>query len=98
MVVLFLTIESTLKAIICNIEALKNFHFNVQLKRFAYLTGRSLSTFKRDFEKIFHITPSRWLTAHRLKEAYYFIREKGKLPSDVYLDVCFEDLSHFSFT
>ena len=82
-----------------DIEAfmMKNFHFNVQLKRFAYLTGRSLSTFKRDFERIFHTTPSRWLTQQRLQEAYYQIKEKGKQPSDVYLDVGFENLSHFSY-
>ncbi|GAB4017995.1 helix-turn-helix domain-containing protein [Spirosoma koreense] len=75
----------------------KNFHFNVELNRFAYLTGRSLATFKRDFEKIFHVSPSRWLQHRRLQEAYYLIKEKGKAPSDVYLDLGFEDLSHFSF-
>lgn len=75
----------------------KNFHFNVQLKRFAYLTGRSLATFKRDFEKIFKITPSRWLQQRRLQEAHYLIKEKGKTASDIYLDLGFEDLSHFSF-
>ncbi|AKD55781.1 helix-turn-helix domain-containing protein [Spirosoma radiotolerans] len=75
----------------------KNFHFNVELKRFAYLTGRSLATFKRDFEKIFHSTPSRWIQQRRLQEAYYLIKEKGKAPSDVYLELGFEDLSHFSF-
>ncbi|MCK8494136.1 AraC family transcriptional regulator [Spirosoma sp. RP8] len=75
----------------------KNFHFNVELKRFAYLTGRSLATFKRDFEKIFHRSPSRWLQHKRLQEAYYLIKEKGKAPSEVYLDLGFEDLSHFSF-
>jgi AraC-like DNA-binding protein len=75
----------------------RNFHFNVQLKRFAYLTGRSLATFKRDFEKIFHITPSRWLQQRRLQEAYYLIKEQQKMPSDVYLELGFEDLSHFSF-
>jgi AraC family transcriptional regulator, exoenzyme S synthesis regulatory protein ExsA len=75
----------------------KNFHFNVELNRFAYLTGRSLATFKRDFEKIFHISPSRWLLKRRLQEAYYLIKEKGQLPSDVYLELGFEDLSHFSF-
>lgn len=75
----------------------KNFHFNVQLKRFAYLTGRSLATFKRDFEKIFHVSPSRWLQQRRLQEAHYLIKEKGKAPSDVYLELGFEDLSHFSF-
>ncbi|GAB4045395.1 helix-turn-helix domain-containing protein [Spirosoma litoris] len=75
----------------------KNFHFNVELKRFAYLTGRSLATFKRDFEKIFHVSPSRWLLQKRLQEAYYLIKEKGKAPSEVYLELGFEDLSHFSF-
>lgn len=75
----------------------KNYHFNVQLERFAFLTGRSLSTFQRDFVKIFHQTPSRWLLQKRLKEAYYLIREKGKKSSDIYLDLGFEDLSHFSF-
>nr|WP_199077455.1 AraC family transcriptional regulator [Pedobacter sp. ASV19] len=76
----------------------KNFHFNVSLERFSYLTGRSLSTFKRDFEKIFSITPSRWLLQRRLKEAYYLIKEKKRMPSEVYLELGFEDLSHFSFT
>lgn len=75
----------------------KNFHFNVQLSRFAYLTGRSLASFKRDFEKIFHTSPSRWLQKRRLEEAHYQIKNKGRAPSDVYLDLGFEDLSHFSF-
>jgi AraC-like DNA-binding protein len=75
----------------------RNFHFNVGLSRFAYLTGRSLATFKRDFEKLFHSTPSRWLQQRRLQEAHYLIREKGKTASDIYLDLGFEDLSHFSF-
>lgn len=74
----------------------RNFHFNVDLKRFAYLTGRSLSTFKRDFEKIFHSTPSRWLLQRRLQEAHFLIRDKGRRVSDVYIDVGFGDLSHFS--
>lgn len=76
---------------------LQNYHFNVAMKRFAYLTGRSLATFKRDFEKIFHTSPSRWLQKKRLQEAYYLIKEKGRKTSDVYLEVGFEDLSHFSF-
>lgn len=75
----------------------KNFHFNVQIERFAYLTGRSLATFKRDFKRIFDNSPSRWLIQKRLQEAYYQIKEKGKTPSEVYLEVGFEDLSHFSF-
>lgn len=75
----------------------KNYHFNVNLDRFAYLTGRSLATFKRDFEKVFGITPGKWLLQKRLQEAHYLL-EKGKAASDIYLDLGFEDLSHFSFT
>ncbi|MGI4864081.1 MAG: helix-turn-helix domain-containing protein [Janthinobacterium lividum] len=75
----------------------KNFRFNVALSRFAYLTGRSLATFKRDFEKLFQLSPSRWLVQRRLQEAHYLLTEQGKAPSEVYLEVGFEDLSHFSF-
>lgn len=75
----------------------KNFHFNVHLTRFAYLTGRSLATFKRDFQKIFQETPGKWLLNKRLQEAYYLINQ-GKTPSEVYIGVGFEDLSHFSFS
>ncbi|MUV04659.1 helix-turn-helix domain-containing protein [Flavobacterium rakeshii] len=75
----------------------KSFHFNVNLERLAYLSGRSLSTFKRDFEQIYHQTPSRWLMQRRLNEAYYLIKEKGESASTVYLEVGFENLSHFSF-
>lgn len=82
-----------------DLEAYMNEHykFNVDLNRFAYLTGRSLATFKRDFEKIFHISPNRWLQQKRLNDAYYLIKEKGWKSSDVYLEVGFKDFSHFSF-
>jgi len=76
----------------------RNFQYNVSLDRFAYLTGRSLSTFHRDFKSIFNTTPGRWLLKKRLNEAYYQIMGKGLKPSDVYLQVGFEDLSHFSST
>jgi AraC family transcriptional regulator, exoenzyme S synthesis regulatory protein ExsA len=74
----------------------KHFQYNVSLDRFAYLTGRSLSTFHRDFRRIFNTTPGRWLLEKRHNEAYYQIRTKGQKTTDVYLEVGFEDLSHFS--
>ncbi|GGD75361.1 AraC family transcriptional regulator [Emticicia aquatilis] len=75
----------------------KNYKFNVSIERFAYLTGRSLSAFKRDFERIFNQTPSRWLVQKRLHEAHFLIEKKNKKPTEIYLDLGFEDLSHFSF-
>ncbi|WP_300691232.1 AraC family transcriptional regulator [Chryseobacterium sp.] len=73
----------------------KNFMFNVSVDTFARLTGRSLSGFKRDFDKSFQKSPKQWLKEKRLKEAYYLIKNKDKKPSDIYLDLGFENLSHF---
>ena len=75
----------------------RNYKFNVSIERFAYLAGRSLSAFKRDFKTIFGVTPNRWLVQKRLHEAYFLIEKKNKKPSDIYIDLGFEDLSHFSF-
>ncbi|PWK80183.1 AraC-like DNA-binding protein [Mucilaginibacter oryzae] len=75
----------------------KNYRFNVDISRFAYLTGRSLATFKRDFERVFNTSPNRWIQNQRLKDAYYLLKEKGEKVSDVYMEVGFKDLSHFSF-
>ena len=75
----------------------KNFMFNMPMEKFGYLTGRSLSTFNRDFKKHFNTTPQKWLTQKRLELAYYQLTEKKKKPVEVYLEVGFEDLSHFSY-
>jgi len=75
----------------------KNFMFNMPLEKFAYLTGRSLTTFKRDFHKIYCTTPQRWLTKKRLELAHYQLTEKNKKPVEVYLETGFENLSHFSY-
>lgn len=82
-----------------NLEAFmnRNFKFNVSIQRFAYLTGRSLSAFKRDFKQVFNDTPNHWLIQKRLQEAYFLIEKKQKKPTEIYLDLGFEDLSHFSF-
>lgn len=75
----------------------KNFMFNLPLEKFGYLTGRSLTTFKRDFSKAFNTTPQRWLTKKRLELAHYQFIEKKKKPIDVCYEVGFENLSHFSY-
>jgi AraC-like DNA-binding protein len=75
----------------------KNFKFNVSVERFAFLTGRSLSAFKRDFKTTFNDTPTHWLVKKRLQEAYFLIKKKRQKPSDIYLELGFETLSHFSY-
>ncbi len=75
----------------------KNFMFNMPIEKFGYLTGRSLTTFKRDFQKTFNTSPQKWLTQKRLELAHYHFVEKKMKPIDVCYEVGFENLSHFSF-
>jgi AraC-like DNA-binding protein len=75
----------------------RNYMFNMPVEKFGYLTGRSLTTFKRDFKKAFQTTPQKWLTQKRLELAHYQIREKNRRPSEVYLETGFENLSHFGY-
>lgn len=74
-----------------------HYMFNMTMDKFGYLTGRSLATFRRDFKKAFNTTPQKWLTMKRLELAYYRLSEKHCKPADVYLEVGFENLSHFSY-
>jgi len=73
----------------------ENYRYNVPIENFAKLTGRSLAGFKRDFVKTFQTSPRKWLQERRLAEAHYLIKQKKKKPKDIYLDLGFEDLSHF---
>jgi AraC-like DNA-binding protein len=76
----------------------QHFTFNISIPRFAYLTGRSLATFKRDFRKHFQTSPQKWLTEKRLGHAHFLIAEKQQRPSQAYIDAGFENYSHFTST
>lgn len=73
----------------------KNYRYNIPLEQLAQASGRSLSTFRRDFSHVFGTTPSRWLIARRLEEAYRLITS-GKRPSEILIDLGFESFSHFT--
>ena len=81
-----------------DLENFMNQHYKMEstLDNFAYLTGRSLSTFKRDFTQIFQTTPNKWLLTKRLEEAKYLITQKKLNPTNAYFEVGFKDYSHFS--
>lgn len=76
----------------------QNYMFNVPVAYLARASGRSLAAFKRDFTKVFNTSPKQWLRDKRLTEAHYLIKHKKKKPADIYLDMGFENLSHFYFS
>ena len=75
----------------------EHYMYNLPLEKFAFLTGRSLTTFKSDFKKIFKETPGKWLTKKRLELAHYKLTVEEAKASEVYLSSGFENLSHFSY-
>jgi AraC-like DNA-binding protein len=75
----------------------QHFLYNLPLEKFGYLTGRSLTTFKKDFQKVFQTTPGRWLTRKRLEHAHYQIAVNNRKPAEIFIEAGFENLSHFSY-
>lgn len=73
-----------------------NFNYPMNLEEYARLSGRSLSTFKRDFKGIYRTTPGRWLTRKRLELANYLLEHTDKSISEIVLDCGFKNASHFS--
>lgn len=75
----------------------KNYMNDLTLRDIARFTGRSLSTFKRDFRALSDLTPQRWLMRRRLEAAREMLRRDSKRKvTDVCFEVGFKNLSHFS--
>lgn len=75
----------------------KNYMYDFTMDELANYTGRSLSTFKRDFKKATGTTPQKWLITKRLDAANNILLQNGghKI-QDVMADVGFTNLSFFS--
>jgi AraC family transcriptional regulator, exoenzyme S synthesis regulatory protein ExsA len=75
-----------------------NFCYNLKLEAYAELSNRSLSAFKRDFEKAFQNTPGKWLLEKRLHYALDLLSNRNKSVSEAAFESGFESPSHFSRT
>lgn len=73
-----------------------NYCFNLKLEQYAALSNRSLSAFKRDFQKLFATTPGKWLLEKRLHHARRLLTNSDKTVSEAAFESGFENLSHFS--
>jgi AraC family transcriptional regulator, exoenzyme S synthesis regulatory protein ExsA len=72
-----------------------NFRYNLSLGEFARLCHRSLSTFKREFQKLYATTPKRWLLERRLECAARLLQTPEMNVTEVAFECGFEDASHF---
>ncbi|MBT9145985.1 MAG: Exoenzyme S synthesis regulatory protein ExsA [candidate division WS2 bacterium] len=62
----------------------------------AELSGRSLATFKRDFQIEFACSPSKWLQLRRLQFAKELLLSSNHKITEIALEAGFESASHFS--
>lgn len=74
----------------------KNYMYNAPLERFAELSGRSLSTFRRECMELSGMTPAQWITEKRLEKAYQKLTQENCHPSAIFNELGFETLAHFS--
>lgn len=61
----------------------------------ATLSGRSLSSFHRDFKKIYGVSAKQWLTHQRLLHAQTLLQKGDKSVADVANTLGYENVSHF---
>lgn len=73
-----------------------NYCFNLTLEQYAQLCNRSLSAFKRDFQKVMRTTPGKWLLEKRLNHALQLLSNKDKNVNEIAFESGFENPSHFT--
>ncbi|HJD75493.1 MAG TPA: AraC family transcriptional regulator [Bacteroides reticulotermitis] len=74
----------------------ENYTDHLSMPELAYLSGRSLSTFKRDFASIYNTPPSQWIRTKRLEKAKELLSNTSLGVADVCYMVGFENATHFS--
>ncbi len=73
-----------------------NYMNPVSLDELAYLSGRSLSSFKREFQQIYNISPAQWIRHKRLHKAKDLLENTEMSVTDVCYTTGFENVAHFS--
>jgi AraC family transcriptional regulator, exoenzyme S synthesis regulatory protein ExsA len=75
-----------------------NFSKPLSIEDYAYLTGRTLSTFRRDFKTQFGgVSPKQWLIDKRLEKAHYLLKTNNNMTiSDVVMETGYENIPHFT--
>jgi len=67
----------------------------LSMEELSRLSGRSLSAFKRDFQKQFQTSPALWLKNKRLEHARLLLENTGMNVSEISMEIGYESVSHF---
>ncbi|MEO6522677.1 MAG: AraC family transcriptional regulator [Mucilaginibacter sp.] len=73
----------------------KNLVNNLTLDEIAFLANKSLSSFKRDFEKTYGVSPGKYIRQRKLEIASAELSQ-GKRASELYIALGYESVSNFT--
>jgi len=73
----------------------ENYLGNLKINDYATLTGRSVSTFNREFKRLYGTTPNRWLIHNRLSKSHELLSSTNLNVTQVSMEVGYENVSHF---
>lgn len=92
--------------VLSNLFSKQSFHFkevieahvlsNVSLPQLAELTGLSLSSFKREFKRLYNDSPANYLRQRKLTRAADLLAVSDQAVSEIAFDSGFNDLAYFS--
>ena len=74
----------------------KNYMYNLTVSELARISGRSLTSFKKEFFEHYQTTPGKWLTKKRLEHARTLLNTTKLSITDIVFISGFENVSHFS--
>ena len=73
-----------------------NIFEDISIEDLAFLTGLSLSSFKRKFKSVFNISPGQYIKAKRLEKGKDLLANTNLRISEVAYDCGYNDVSYFS--
>ncbi|MCI4667216.1 MAG: AraC family transcriptional regulator [Bacteroidia bacterium] len=73
----------------------QNFDKPLTIEDYAYLSGRSESTFRREFKSKFDITPRKWIISKRMEKARQLLGSTHWEVGRIAMEVGYENTSHF---
>ena len=73
-----------------------NIYSSVSIKELAFICNKSLSSFNREFKKVYNDTPSRYIKNQRLEYAAQLLYSTNDSISDIAFESGFQDITTFS--
>lgn len=78
------------------IKVVENNRLNkLTIKELSFLSNMSLSSFKREFEKHYQDSPSKWFQDQRLEHSAFLLRNHSKRPTELFEEAGYENLSNY---